>query len=54
MSKLLKIERCIVFSIAALLMSYSCKKDDKQKSAEESILGGTTTILVDETIQSIV
>jgi phosphate transport system substrate-binding protein len=54
MSKLLKIKRCIVFSIVALLMSYSCKKDDKQKSAEESILGGTTTILVDETIQSIV
>jgi phosphate transport system substrate-binding protein len=35
-------------------VSYSCKKDDKQKSAEESILAGTTTILVDETIRSII
>ncbi|HEX8575680.1 MAG TPA: substrate-binding domain-containing protein [Flavobacterium sp.] len=54
MFKLLKINICIIFSVVPLLVSYSCKKDDKQKSAEESILAGTTTILVDETIRSII
>ena len=53
MFKFSKMIKVFTVALIAILFCFSCKSDEK-KQVEDSILEGSTTILVDETLQSIV